>query len=117
MVDIQYKETFFNVNLKQWLNINMNMKLGFDCMKQWTEYWATTCHCLWYWRNKMMHESDSVVLITLPWLDVMRRVQRIRLVIRLLNTSSGSLLMWGGLFNSTRMAHLRKERWQGVEDR
>jgi hypothetical protein len=57
----------------------------------------------------MIHESDSVVL-TLPWLDVMRQVQRIRLVIRLLNTSSGSLLMWGGLFNSTRMAHLRKER-------
>jgi hypothetical protein len=48
MDDIQYRETFFNVNLKQWLNINMNMKLGFDGMKQWTEYWATTCLCLWY---------------------------------------------------------------------
>ncbi|WJX29854.1 very-long-chain 3-oxoacyl-CoA synthase [Trifolium repens] len=73
MDDIQYRETFFNVNSKQWLNINMNMKLGFDGMKQWTEYWATTCLCLWYWRNKMMHESDGVML-TLPWLDVMRRV-------------------------------------------
>jgi hypothetical protein len=59
--------------LKQWHNINMNMKLGFDCMKQWTEYWATTCYCLWFWDNKMMHESDGVML-TLPWLDVMRRV-------------------------------------------
>jgi ribonuclease HI len=73
MVGLHYRDKFFNANLQQWLNLNMNAELGMGHMKNWAEFWASACHSLWYWRNKMTHDSGSV-LPTRPWLEVLKRV-------------------------------------------
>jgi hypothetical protein len=74
MVGLQHRDNFFNANLQQWIILNMNTKLGMGGMKNWSEFWASACHSLSYWRNKMPHDSGSV-LPNKPWLEVLQRVQ------------------------------------------
>ncbi|MCH87362.1 ribonuclease H protein [Trifolium medium] len=75
MVDTKYWEIFFNVNMQQWVDINLRMCFGKEDVKQWSAaYWATTCHYLWFLRNKMTHGSDNV-LPTRPWDEIHMRCQ------------------------------------------
>jgi ribonuclease HI len=57
---------FFATDLKEWIHMNLKQDLGHDLNINWSCVWATSCHFLWTWRNREMHE-DSRLRPTHPW--------------------------------------------------
>ncbi|KEH23431.1 hypothetical protein MTR_7g081605 [Medicago truncatula] len=56
-----------------WFDFEANSHLNrMGGMMNWSEFWASACHSLWYWRNKMTHDGGSV-LPNKPWLKVLQR--------------------------------------------
>lgn len=47
---------FFNVNLEEW--ISLNLKSIVTTARKWRNTWAFTCHTLWCWSNKDMHDNS-----------------------------------------------------------
>ncbi|MCI44478.1 putative ribonuclease H protein, partial [Trifolium medium] len=39
-----------------WINFNMN--ISWNSEVKWKDYWAIACRCLWYWRNKEVHDEN-----------------------------------------------------------
>jgi hypothetical protein len=54
MVDLDFRNQFFNVNFDDWLHLNLNFAGSVNAGK-WPELWSITCHSLWMWRNKEEH--------------------------------------------------------------
>jgi hypothetical protein len=70
---INQRENFFEENLQNWIDLNMNMELGMNDTGCWAEFWVTTCHALWSWRNKLSHDSEAMMPLN-SWKEVTRRV-------------------------------------------
>jgi len=58
VVGSQSRELFFNSNLQQWINLNLNGEIEGIGISNWPTFWATACHSLWKWRNKEAHEEN-----------------------------------------------------------
>jgi hypothetical protein len=56
---------FFMSNLDNWINLNVSHDTGWRGDRDWKDIWAITCHCLWTWRNKELHENNFVRPINL----------------------------------------------------
>ncbi|PNY12420.1 ribonuclease H [Trifolium pratense] len=52
--------SFLMGNVKNWVCFNLQNSVTWDRRGQWREYWAQACHCLWFWRNKDIHDEDFV---------------------------------------------------------
>jgi hypothetical protein len=52
------RDVFFNSNLQQWININMNGTIEGIEVNKWDSYWPSACHSLWYWRYKESHDDN-----------------------------------------------------------
>ncbi|MCH93090.1 hypothetical protein A2U01_0014038 [Trifolium medium] len=46
--------------IQSWMNFNINNTAGWSSRGGWCEFWATTWHCLWSWRNKELFEEGFV---------------------------------------------------------
>jgi len=46
IVDVDIRNQFFNVNLENWLYLNLNFSGSVNAGK-WPELWSITCHYLW----------------------------------------------------------------------
>jgi ribonuclease HI len=54
------KGQFFLVSLHDWISFNLVNKFGHSHGNSWNAIWATTCHLLWQWRNKCVHDPEFV---------------------------------------------------------
>jgi len=72
-VSINQRENFFEADLQHWIGLNMNMELGMDDTGCWAEYWAMERHALWSWRNKLSHDSETMMSLN-SWNEITRRV-------------------------------------------
>ena len=72
-VKVANRGWFFASELEDWININMSKELGLVTIMQWADCWATTCHAIWTWRNKMIHDNNFVVPFK-PWMEISNRV-------------------------------------------
>jgi hypothetical protein len=52
------RERFFNSNIQQWINANLNGEIRRDGVANWPSFWAFACHSLWFWRNKEYHVEN-----------------------------------------------------------
>jgi len=43
-------------NLTKWTYFNMSEDVALNTRASWKEFLATTCHCLWVWQNKELHD-------------------------------------------------------------
>ncbi|KEH29883.1 hypothetical protein MTR_4g054275 [Medicago truncatula] len=57
--ELQFRTNFYTTDLRDWIEQNLNRK-------RWAEFWPTTCHTLWYWRNKLVHDEEFVIPAS-PW--------------------------------------------------
>jgi ribonuclease HI len=55
--DIGY---FFVVGFNDWISLNLDNKFGTAKDSSWSATWATTCHLLWQWRNKSIHDTEFI---------------------------------------------------------
>jgi ribonuclease HI len=65
-VELKFRTNFYTTDLRDWIEQNLNRK-------RWAEFWATVCHTLWYWRNKLVHDDDFV-MPAYPWQVINQRV-------------------------------------------
>jgi len=54
IVDMDFRNQFFYVNLDNKLHLNLNFA-GSVNVGKWPELWSITCYSLWMWRNKEDH--------------------------------------------------------------
>jgi hypothetical protein len=74
IVDVDIRNQFFNVNLDNWLHLNLNFAGSVNTGK-WSELWSITCHSLWMWRNKEEH-CTSFDRPQQPWKQVINYAMR-----------------------------------------
>lgn len=68
-VIINQRENFLEEDLQHWIGLNMNMELGMDDTGCSAEYWATACHALWSWRNKLSYDSKATMSLN-SWKEI-----------------------------------------------
>jgi hypothetical protein len=66
LLSSQERGVFFMVDLHDWIDLNINNKVGRKYGTEWKEIWATACFLLWKWRNKTLHD-DEFVIPEKPW--------------------------------------------------
>ncbi|PNY12120.1 3-ketoacyl-CoA synthase, partial [Trifolium pratense] len=66
-VDVQIQNQFFDTDLNDWIELNINKP-------RWVQFWATGCHALWTWRNKLIHD-ESFIMPLQPWKEIHRSTQ------------------------------------------
>ncbi|PNX85234.1 ribonuclease H [Trifolium pratense] len=49
---------FFNSDLQQWINLNINGAIGGIGIENWSNFWAIACHSIWKWYNKEAHDGS-----------------------------------------------------------
>lgn len=55
---ITLTSSFFNAGWKEWMQLNLfSDTVGF---LDWCNIWAISCHSLWSWRNKEVHDISFV---------------------------------------------------------
>jgi hypothetical protein len=59
-VTIPDRGRFFSGDLNHWISVNMNNAIQWTGRGAWCDFWATSCHCLWTWRNKEIHDEDFI---------------------------------------------------------
>jgi hypothetical protein len=57
------RDTFFEGNSNYWFQINIMADYFIEGNLCWRDVWATTCHCLWYWRNMDSSPSQPLLFI------------------------------------------------------
>jgi ribonuclease HI len=76
----QERGHFFTVEFHEWINLNLNNKVGMRFGDDWTAIWATTCFLLWQWRNKSLHD-DEFVYPDKPWQVIINYVDTYKMSI------------------------------------
>ncbi|XP_058746776.1 uncharacterized protein LOC131619727 [Vicia villosa] len=69
---------FFLAGLEEWMHMNLNANLSRRATEDWSPLWATTCHTLWFWRNKRIHD-DTFIMQTNLIEDIRRRHKEYKL--------------------------------------
>jgi hypothetical protein len=59
-ITVRDRGRFFTGNLHQWTSVNLNNTIQWTGRGAWCDFWATSCHCLWIWRNKEIHVDEFV---------------------------------------------------------
>jgi ribonuclease HI len=73
LLSVHDRGRFFVVSFKDWIILNLDNQFGHHHGRKWNAIWATTCHLLWYWRNKRIHD-DEFVNPDRPWNLVLQYV-------------------------------------------
>lgn len=55
-VPTSFVNLFFQMDWKYWININLDKRIHVE--EDWSHLWATSCHMIWRWRNKELHEDS-----------------------------------------------------------
>ncbi|CAJ2673373.1 unnamed protein product [Trifolium pratense] len=74
IIPFKARSSFFGGDLEQWVQYNLRRNIkGLNGIR-WEDFWATTCHCLWIWRNRELHEENY----NRPMQPVLYIMQRLR---------------------------------------
>ena len=60
------RSRFFNANVKQWINININCTVEDDSRIECNSFWTLACQFPLMWRNKEVHDAN-VTRLSAPW--------------------------------------------------
>jgi len=81
VVPVNMRDRFFIGDLNHWIAFNMRNEAGWMLEVDWKDFWAMACHCLWYWRNKEVHEANFV-RPTNPYQFVRKRIRDYQLAMQ-----------------------------------
>ncbi|MCH81151.1 putative non-LTR retroelement reverse transcriptase, partial [Trifolium medium] len=68
------RDIFFEGNLEAWFQVNIMADSYIEGQLHWKDVWATTCHCLWYWRN-MENRNNHFMRPTNTAFHILKRVK------------------------------------------
>jgi hypothetical protein len=60
VVPVNSRGVFFMGEAQAWFEFNVLNSEAWSWRGRWCEFWATACHCLWYWRNKELFDDNFV---------------------------------------------------------
>ncbi|GAU13938.1 hypothetical protein TSUD_262650 [Trifolium subterraneum] len=60
VVPMEDRSSFFMEDTQDWISRNLMKGRTRRRGSDWCDFWATTCHSLWMWRNKEAHDEEFV---------------------------------------------------------